>query len=213
MHTTTIHTFPAMQSLHAPRAWMMVVTVLIHAALFWSLSQGLSRSVITFVRPPLEAAFIDEEVQPLPPPPPPPDYQPQIPVQVPIDFIPQLGPVAENTITTTIEPVPQPAPQPEPEVRPAPIIVQPQIDPRRPLSEPLYPPADVRAGNTGTVLLSVLILPDGSVGDVRLERSSGHSRLDASALSEAKRWRFHPGTQDGAPIAMWKQLPVTFRLQ
>jgi hypothetical protein len=31
-------------------------------------------------------------------------------------------------------------------------------------------------------------------------------------MREAKRGRFIPGTSDGSPLAMWKQVPITFRL-
>jgi protein TonB len=47
---------------------------------------------------------------------------------------------------------------------------------------------------------------------VKLERSSGFEKLDESAMREARKWRFIPGTSDGSPLAMWKQVPITFRL-
>ena len=62
------------------------------------------------------------------------------------------------------------------------------------------------------MLLSLQILADGRVGEVKLDRSSGFPKLDESAMREAKRWRFVPGTSDGTPQAMWKQVPITFRL-
>jgi periplasmic protein TonB len=95
---------------------------------------------------------------------------------------------------------------------PQPVVIEPRIDARRGLSEPFYPPQVIREGGEGTVLLSIQILADGRVGQVKLDRSSGHPKLDESALREAKKWRFVPGTSDGKPMAMWKQLPVTFRL-
>ncbi len=210
--SATVHAFPAFAYLNSPRSWILAAILLLHAAFLWSLSNGLSRSIITFVEPRTVVDFIPEEIEPLPPPPPPREFRPQVLNPVPPGSIPILGPVGEDAITVP-EARPQPIPQPVPETRPAPVLVQPQIDPARPLSEPAYPPQDVRIGNTGTVLLSVLVLPDGRVGEVRLDRSSGHSRLDASALSEARQWRFKPGTQDGTAIPMWKQLPITFRLQ
>ena len=94
-----------------------------------------------------------------------------------------------------------------------PVIVLPQIDSRVGLSEPLYPSADIRAGHTGTVHLSVYVLENGRVGDVRLDQSSGYARLDESALREARRWRLKPGMRDGVPVAMWKKIPITFQLQ
>lgn len=81
------------------------------------------------------------------------------------------------------------------------------------MSEPLYPSSEIRAGNAGTVVLSVLVLENGRIGHVRLDHSSGHPRLDESAMREARRWRLRPGMRDGVPVAMWKQIPVTFRLK
>src|SRR5690606_39339980 len=94
-------------------------------------------------------------------------------------------------------------------IKPDPVIVEPLIDSRRVLSQPQYPPQMIREGAEGTVLLSIYILADGRVGEVQLDRSSGHTKLDESAMREARRWRFVPGTSDGRPMAMWKQVPVT----
>lgn len=209
--SATVHAFPAFASLNSPRSWILAAIVLLHAALLWSLSHGLSRSIVTFMPPNIQASFLRDETEVLPPPPPRPP-EPRVFETIPMENFPILGPVGEAAITIP-ETQPQSVPQPVPETRPDPVLVQPQIDPARPLSEPAYPPQDVRIGNTGTVLLSVLVMPDGRVGEVRLDRSSGHARLDASALNEARRWRFKPGTQDGAAVPMWKQLPITFRLQ
>jgi periplasmic protein TonB len=77
---------------------------------------------------------------------------------------------------------------------PAPTVVEPRIDSRRGLSEPPYPASEIRQGHEGTVLLSLHILADGRVGEVKLARTSGFPKLDESAMREAKRWRFIPGT-------------------
>ena len=62
-------------------------------------------------------------------------------------------------------------------------------------------------------VLSIEILPNGRVGTVRIDQSSGFLRLDASAAREARKWRMKPGTQDGIAIPMWKRVPVTFQLK
>jgi protein TonB len=89
----------------------------------------------------------------------------------------------------------------------------PEIDPRRGWSEPVYPASVIRDGIEGTVIMSLQVLENGRVGEVRVEKSSGDRRLDESAVREARRWRFVPGTRDGVPVVFWKQVPVTFRLQ
>jgi protein TonB len=94
-----------------------------------------------------------------------------------------------------------------------PVIVGPHPDSRYPLSQPPYPPADVRAGNTGTAQIEVYVLPNGRVGEARIVKSTGYESLDRSALEEARRkWRLAPATRDGEPFAQWHRLLVTFRL-
>ncbi len=61
--------------------------------------------------------------------------------------------------------------------------------------------------------LSVEVLPSGRVGQVRVEQSSGYVKLDESAVREARKWRMKPGMQDGVATAMWKRVPITFRLK
>jgi protein TonB len=94
-----------------------------------------------------------------------------------------------------------------------PVIVPVRQDPRYPLSQPPYPPSDVRAGNAGTAQIEVYVLPNGRVGDARVVKSTGFDSLDRSALEEAKRkWRLTPATRDGVPIAQWHRLQVTFKV-
>ena len=94
-----------------------------------------------------------------------------------------------------------------------PLIVGVQVDSRHPLSQPPYPPGEIRAGNTGTADIEIYVLPNGRVGDARIVKSTGFPALDQSALDEAKRkWRLTPATRDGVPFAQWHRLRVTFKL-
>jgi periplasmic protein TonB len=94
-----------------------------------------------------------------------------------------------------------------------PVIVGPGLDSRYPLSQPPYPPFDVRNGNTGTAEIEVYVMPNGRVGNARIVKSTGFASLDQSALDEAKRrWRLAPATRDGVPFAEWHRLKVTFKL-
>jgi protein TonB len=115
--------------------------------------------------------------------------------QVPIDRLPPR----DSSGTAVVEPrIP---------------IVAPRIDARRPLSQPPYPAADVRAGNEGNADLEVYVLPNGRVGDARIVRSTGFERLDRSAIEEAKRhWRLVPGSRNGEPEAQWYKVRVTFKI-
>ena len=64
----------------------------------------------------------------------------------------------------------------------------------------------------GQVLLDVHILPDGSVGEVRLRQTSGHRRLDEAALAAVRRWRYVPAQRGGEAIPYWYIQPIVFSL-
>jgi protein TonB len=94
-----------------------------------------------------------------------------------------------------------------------PLIMGVQLDSRHPLSQPPYPPGEIRAGNTGTADIEIYVLPNGRVGDARIVKSTGFPALDQSALDEARhKWRLTPATRDGVPFAQWHRLRVTFKL-
>ena len=92
-------------------------------------------------------------------------------------------------------------------------VTQPRIDAGH-LNNPapVYPALSRRLGEQGRVLLDVLILPDGSVGEMRLKSSSGFPRLDAAALSAVRRWRYQPARRGSTPIAYWYVQPIIFSL-
>lgn len=94
-----------------------------------------------------------------------------------------------------------------------PPITQPRSDASH-LSNPApqYPTLSRRFGEEGRVLLDVYILPDGTVGDMRLNTSSGFKRLDEAALTAVRRWRFVPARRGDEPIPFWYVQPVTFSL-
>lgn len=77
---------------------------------------------------------------------------------------------------------------------------------------PEYPMQARRRGLQGVVIVEALIDTKGTVSDLRLARSSGHSILDTAALRSVQRWRFQPGTVGGRQTAMWVNVPVRFEL-
>lgn len=92
-------------------------------------------------------------------------------------------------------------------------IVLPKSDPGIPLSAPRYPSAARKLGQTGTVVLRLHVLEDGSVADALIAQSSGYPDLDYAAFYETFRWRLSPGTIDGTPARMWGRFAVTFKLE
>ena len=77
---------------------------------------------------------------------------------------------------------------------------------------PAYPKLSRRLDEQGVVTLEVLILKDGSVGDVRLKQSSGFSRLDKTAIKAIKRWRYIPARRGNETIEYWYIQKLAFTL-
>ena len=72
-----------------------------------------------------------------------------------------------------------------------------------------YPPKAQRDGIEGVVRLSVEVLADGSVGQVRRLSTLGHG-LDEAAVSALKRCKFFPAEVDGTPVSTRIQYNVRF---
>lgn len=75
-----------------------------------------------------------------------------------------------------------------------------------------YPDELWDAGVQGKTTLRILITAAGAVDSVRVEQSSGHAAFDSSAVAGARELRFDPARQGGAPIAVWRSLPVEFNM-
>ncbi|MBI1991622.1 MAG: energy transducer TonB [Candidatus Omnitrophica bacterium] len=77
---------------------------------------------------------------------------------------------------------------------------------------PVYPRLARERGYQGAVVLSVEVLPSGRCGQLRILESSGHAMLDSAAASAVQRWQFRPARRFGTPVALWVEIPITFRL-
>jgi protein TonB len=102
--------------------------------------------------------------------------------------------------------VPKPAPTP-PKTLPASAVQY--LDP----PSPSYPAQSKRLGETGRVTVRVFIDEAGGARDVRVDRSSGHLRLDEAALVAVQRARFRPYLENGLPVAGWAFIPIDFALE
>jgi protein TonB len=80
--------------------------------------------------------------------------------------------------------------------------------------DPQYSPDAVRAKIQGMVVVSAVVLPDGSVTDVRVIRSLDRSfGLDLKAVEAARQWRFFPGTRQGEPVPVLVNIELEFNLR
>lgn len=176
--------------------------------------------------PPAEAVQVPaaKEIPPEPVPPPPEPEKPKPkpkPKEPPKPKPPVEPPPSERAIHQPEEVVETPPPPPPQAAVAAPDendtsgapVTPPQKD-ANPLNNPApaYPNLSRRLGEQGTVLLEILILADGSVGEVRIKESSGHKRLDETAAKAVKRWRYTPAKRAGIAIEYWYLQPVDFSL-
>lgn len=179
----------------------IVSVTLIHIAFVYALIFGLARKAVELLPAPIQTKIIDEvstEEEPPPPPPPKLDIPPPPFIPPPEISIQSTAP-RPNAITTSKAP-------PAPKSADRPPVVK-----AKNCREPDYPPVSERLGETGTVVLQLLVGIDGKVTDAKIESSSGFDRLDKAALAALSRCKFTPGTAGGQPIAAWANLKYTFR--
>jgi protein TonB len=197
----------------------MAIVGLFHAFLIYALVTGLARQVVAVVLPPLETKIIEEVKPPpldKPPPPPPPRLAaPPPPFIPPPEVRIETPPPVAATITaiSTVKPaVEAPIPPPPQVVAPKPPSRTAAVVDASACAKPEYPPAALRAQETGLVTLSFLIGTDGSVLDSKVERSSGYRRLDEAARKGLGLCRFRPATVDGKAEQAWARIEYEWKI-
>lgn len=78
--------------------------------------------------------------------------------------------------------------------------------------EPQYPEEARHAGLEGTVIVFVIVDPQGKPRDLRVLRPLGLG-LDECAIEAVSQWKFYPGSKDGQPVRVQATIEVNFRLQ
>ena len=80
--------------------------------------------------------------------------------------------------------------------------------------KPEYTPEARAAKIQGTVLLSAVVLEDGTVDNVAVIRSLDTKYgLDGQAVKAARQWMFSPGMKDGKPVAVKITIELAFTLR
>ena len=80
--------------------------------------------------------------------------------------------------------------------------------------KPNYTADAMRAQVEGLVELEILVLEDGSVGNVRIVRSlDSRFGLDQEAINAVRRWRFDPGRRLGKAVATRVGVELSFNLR
>ena len=77
-------------------------------------------------------------------------------------------------------------------------------------AKPTFPAEALVAKQTGTVVLKVIILADGSVADVQVVR--GNEPFVGAAVEAVKRWKYEPARWKGQPITVYRIIQIPFKL-
>jgi len=77
--------------------------------------------------------------------------------------------------------------------------------------DPEYSEEARKVKHMGTVVLWLVVGPDGKPRDIRVLRTLGLG-LDEKAIEAVKNWRFEPAMKDGKPVAVQINVEVNFHL-
>jgi TonB family protein len=72
-----------------------------------------------------------------------------------------------------------------------------------------YTGAAMRAAAEGLVKMKCVVLPDGTVGDVKVTQHV-HPEVDNAAVRALRRWTFTPGTKDGVAAPVQVEVDMSF---
>jgi protein TonB len=179
-----------------------------HVVLVGALVSGLAHTKVEPVPKPHGVTVIREAAPPKPEPQPlkpllPPPAQPYVPDLPPIIVGPRSDP--GRTITGYVPPQRLTPPAiPRQVVHAAPKVTS------RGCRVPEYPAMSARMGESGTVVLQLLVNVDGKVTASKVEQSSGYPRLDQAARDALSLCQFVPGTVDGKPEQAWGRISYAF---
>jgi protein TonB len=80
--------------------------------------------------------------------------------------------------------------------------------------KPAYTAEAMRAKVQGVVWLECIVMPDGTVGSVKITKSLDPVfGLDEQAIAAARKWRFKPGMRQGQPVPVIITIELTFTLR
>lgn len=106
-------------------------------------------------------------------------------------------------------PAPAPAPTPRPAPPPAPHV--PLVAQAVPLTEPRPSlPDDISLDDIHRPFGALFTVHADGTASVKMQSSTGNSRLDGLALESARRWTFRPATRDGQPVESFLRLQMDF---
>ncbi|EEF25508.1 Protein tonB, putative [Ricinus communis] len=196
-----------------------------HAVVFYLAYSGMLRSVTHAIMPQVVNVTFVASPEPL-------KAAPQPPKEVPLVLSKQtfVPPLPQLNIVQTEPTITLPPPQPRP-ADPAPAHAAPSTaqaaPPAPPLPstpktvsgveyvrapQPVYPSIARRMGETGTVMLRVLIGEKGNAEQVTVQKSSGSANLDEAGRQAVLRALYKPYVEDGKAVPVYVLVPINFQL-
>ena len=195
--------------------------LLLHAALLYGINRtddmlqaasGEDQPVyVELVNAPPQPPVIPEPTAPPPPPKPAPEPPPAEPAPANLPPGPPTPPVQGEPNAPAGATPQQGSGTPGP-VGPPPVLGSSQITYIR-QPKPVYPAFSKRAGETGKVMLRVLVDVNGRPKEVKLEKSSGSDRLDKAAIDAARNALLSPHKENGKPREAYVLMPIVFELE
>jgi protein TonB len=204
----------------------MALVTLFHVVLALALIKSMNARMLTLPKLPDAVQLLLTPEPPEPPPPPlePPRPMPNLappqivvpPVEIDIPR-PVTPPTPLQTTTTKSDPTPTPTP-------PGPVRTEPaQANPgngalrtavlAETCATPEYPARAARNGESGTVILALLVAADGRVISSKVQQTSGSRDLDKAAVAALSLCRFKPATNAGAAEQGWAQMAYLWKLE
>ncbi len=204
----------------------LTLILVLHIAAFYGIQSGLLSRVVSAAMPVITTVSI--VAPPAPPKPPAPSIPRTVELSAPVPRaeIPPLPLIAvaptEPTITppqpsraetvpaATSAPVATASPAPSPPAPPTPRTVSSVEYIKAP--QLVYPNLSRRLGESGTVVLRILINEKGLPEQILVHKSTGYSNLDEAGRQAAMRALFKPMIENGKPVPVYVLVPLTFQL-
>ena len=204
----------------------LMAIVVLHLAGFYAIQSGLLSKVVSAAIPTITTISII--APPAPPKPPAPSAPKTVELSAPVPraVIPPLPLIAvapsEPTITppqptraeaapvATAAPTAPAAPSPTPPAPSTPRTVSSVEYIKAP--QLIYPNLSRRLGESGTVVLRILINEKGLPEQILIQKSTGYSNLDEAGRQAAQRALFKPMIENGKPVPVYVLVPLTFQL-
>lgn len=208
----------------SPRILAISGALLLEAAAIYAVATGIAFDGFHFPPPAIQIAFFAKPppevrppvlpqlrlIQPPIPTVPQPDIQIRIPKPPPRIRVAKMRPhpAIPPPVQMAATPAPPPPALPKPKGITAPVSIGVSHNCAR-----AYPPVAQRLNQQGTTTVRFTVNTDGSVSDVRVVKSSGHTMLDDAATGCASAWRYRPALEDGQPVAASWTANVQWKLR